>query len=172
MASMLEMILTTLNLERLNNAKAQRRGDAKKKLQAMRRNIQAEKEIIRAPFICLRAKADARGRGGHFVGARLIGGSVGRAVVLGDQVIGQHIGLDFFAADVGEHFAVDFHAGTEHLPGFLDHFLALHGIVDDVAILVREVVFAQDGADSLAPAAGGFEIGNDLGLFHKFFQTG
>ena len=79
----------------------------------------------------------------------------------------EHPGFDFFAADVGQHVSVDLDAGAEHLAAFLDHFLALHRVVDDVPVFKRQVVFAHDGADSLAPTAGGLQIGDDFWLFHN-----
>ena len=104
---------------------------------------------------------------GHFMGARLVGGGVGLDVVGGDDSLGEHVGFDFIAADVGKHGAIDFDAGAEHLTAFLDHFLALQGIVDDVAIFEGEIVFAHDGANSLAPSTGGFQVGTDFWIFHN-----
>jgi hypothetical protein len=103
----------------------------------------------------------------HFVGAGLVDGRVGLAIVGHYNVVLEHPGFHFLAADVGEHLAVDFHAGAEHLAAFLDHLLPLQGVVDDVAVLVGQVVFAQDGAHALAPAAGGFQISNDFRLTHN-----
>ena len=87
------------------------------------------------------------------MGAGLVDRRVGHAVVGRHDVVRQHPRFDFLAADVRQHLAVDFHAGAQHLAAFLDHFLALQGIVDDVAVFERQVVFAQHGADALAPAA-------------------
>jgi hypothetical protein len=99
--------------------------------------------------------------------ARLIDWRVGNAVIHSDKLVGQHVCLDFFAADVGQHLAIDFNAWTEHLAALLDHFLALHGIVDDVAILVRKVIFFQYGANSVAPAATRFELRDYFRFVHK-----
>jgi len=105
---------------------------------------------------------------GHLVGAGLIDGGVGRAGVGRNELIGQQKGLDLFAADVREHPAIDFDAGAEHLAAFLDHFLALGGVIDDVAVFEGEVVLAQDGPNPLAPSARGLQISNDFGFIHKF----
>ena len=102
----------------------------------------------------------------HFMRAGLVDRRVGRAIVLRDNVVGQHPGFHFLAADVREHVAIDFDARAEHLAALLDHFLALQGVVDNVAVLEGQVVFAQDGADTLAPAAGGFQISDDFWLVH------
>lgn len=87
------------------------------------------------------------------------------------EPLGQHIRFHFLAADVRQHVAVDFHAWAQHLAAFLDHLLALHRIIDDVAVLVRQIVFAHDGAHALAPAAGGFQIGNNFRFIHKKVQA-
>ena len=102
----------------------------------------------------------------HFVGAWLVDRRVGRAVVGRHDVVRKHPGLDFLAADVGQHVTVDLDARAQHLAALLDHFLALQRVVDDVAVLERQVVFAQHGADALAPAAGRFQIGNNLWFVH------
>ena len=99
--------------------------------------------------------------------ARLVRWGVRLALIAGDEAVREQIGFDFLAADVGEHAPVDLDAGTEHLAAFLDHFLALDGVVDDVTILEWQVVFAHDGADTLAPAAGRFQIGDDLRFIHN-----
>jgi len=102
-----------------------------------------------------------------FVGAGLVDRGLGLAIVGLDELVGQQPGFDFFAADVGEHGAVDFHAGAQGLAAFGDHFLALRGVPNDVAILKRQVVFAEGGADPLAPAAGGFQVGDDFWRAHE-----
>jgi hypothetical protein len=53
------------------------------------------------------------------------------------------------------------------LTAFFDHFLALSGIIDDVAILIGQIVFAHDGADALAPAARGFQVSDDIRFIHN-----
>src|ERR1035437_7104287 len=98
----------------------------------------------------------------HFVGARLVDRRVGCAVVGRHDFVREHPRFDFLAADVGQHLAVDLDARAQHLAALLDHFLALQRVVDDVAVLERQVVFAQHGADALAPAAGRFQIGNNF----------
>jgi len=41
-----------------------------------------------------------------------------------------------------------------------------NGLLIDVAILKGQVVFAEDGADALAPAAARFQIGNNFRFVH------
>jgi hypothetical protein len=119
----------------------------------------------------------------HFMRAGLVDRRVGRDVVLRHDFVREHPGFDFLAADVGQHLAVDLDARAQHLAALLDHFLALQRIVYDVAVFVRQVVFFEDGADALAPAAGRFQIGNNLWFVHgstmphskaqgKFFSHG
>ena len=103
----------------------------------------------------------------HFVRARLICGRVGGALILLHEIIGDKIGFDFLSADVWQHAAINLDARTEHLAAFLDHFLALGGIVDDVAVLVGQIVFAHDGADALAPAAARFQVSDYFRFIHK-----
>ena len=103
----------------------------------------------------------------HFMGAGLICGGIGLAIGGLDQFVGEEIGFHFFSANVREHVTIDDHAGAEHLAAFFDHFLPLHGIVNDVAILEWQVIFAHDGADALAPAAGWFEISNNVWFIHR-----
>ena len=98
--------------------------------------------------------------------AGLVDRRVRHTVIGRDNFVGEHPSLDFLAADVGEHVAVDFNARAQHLAALLDHFLALQRIVDDVAVFVRQVVFFEHGADALAPAAGRFQIGNNFWLTH------
>ena len=105
---------------------------------------------------------------GHFVGARLVGRGVGLDVVGFHKIVGEEKGFNFVTADVRQHPAVDLDARAEHLAAFLDHFLALQGVVDDVAVFKGQVIFAHDGADALAPAAGGFQVGNDFGFVHNY----
>lgn len=101
------------------------------------------------------------------MGARLIDRGIGSAGILLNQFIGEHVSFDFFSADVGEHFAVDLNAWAEHLAALFDHFLALVGVVNDVAIFERKVVFTHHGANALAPATSGFQIGNNLRFLHR-----
>ena len=100
------------------------------------------------------------------MGAGLVDRRVGRNVVLRHDVVREHPGFDFLAADISEHLAVDLDARAQHLAALLDHFLALQRIVDDVAVFVRQVIFFEHGADALAPAAGRFQIGNNLWFCH------
>lgn len=110
----------------------------------------------------------------YFMGAGLVDGRVRRAIILGNDFIGQHPGFDFLAADVGQHVAVDFDARAQHLAAFFDHFLPLQRVVDDVAVFIGQVVFAQHGANSLAPATGRFQVSDNLWFGHRlnsFFDT-
>jgi len=121
---------------------------------------------LAAKFEALLAAEGDPGAFGLVGGAGLIGRSVGLTIVLRDQFVGEQIGFDFFAADVGQHFAVHFDAGAEHLAALLDHFLALGRVVDDVAIFKGQVIFTHDGADALAPAAARLQVSNDFRLLH------
>jgi hypothetical protein len=103
----------------------------------------------------------------HFVRAWLVRRGIGFAIDGLNQAFGKHVDFDFLAADVGQHVAIDLNARAEHLAAFLDHFLALDGVVDDVAIFEGQVVFAHDGAHALAPAARRFQVSNDFRFIHK-----
>ena len=46
-------------------------------------------------------------------------------------------------------------------------FLALDWVVDDVTIFKRQVVFAQNRADAVAPAAGRFQISDNFWFVHS-----
>ncbi len=59
-----------------------------------------------------------------------------------NDVLGQKIGLDLFAADVRKHAPIDLNTRAEHLAAFFDHLLTLRGIIDDVAIFIRKIIFA------------------------------
>ena len=97
-----------------------------------------------------------------------VNGRLGHKIVWLDDVIRQDPSFDFLAADVGEHLAVDLDARAHNLAALLDHFLALGRVVDDVAVLVRQVVFLEHGAHAVAPAAGWFQVGDDFWFFHNF----
>jgi len=103
----------------------------------------------------------------HFMRAGLVDGRIRRAIVLRHDIICEHPGLDFLAADVREHSAIDLHAWAEHLAALLNHFLPLQWVVDDITVLKGQVVFVHYGANALAPTAGGFQIGNNFRLFHS-----
>ena len=68
------------------------------------------------------------------VRARLVNGSVCRAVRRLNQAIGDEVGFQLRAAHVRQHLAVDLDARTERLAALLDHFLPLPRVVDDVAV--------------------------------------
>jgi glycerate 2-kinase len=103
----------------------------------------------------------------HFMGTGLIRRRVGLAVIGADEFVFQQICLDFLATDVGQHVAVDFDARAEHLAAFFDHLLALRRVVDDVAVLEGQVILAHDGAHTLAPTAGRFQISYYFRFVHK-----
>jgi len=96
-----------------------------------------------------------------------MGGGVGEAVRGLNHAAGQQVGFHFIAADVGEHVAVDLDAGAHLLAALLDHFLALEGVVDDVSIFKRQFIFTEDGANTLAPATGGFQVSYNIWFSHK-----
>lgn len=106
----------------------------------------------------------------HFVGAGLVRGRIRRAVIWRDDLVRQHPLFDFIAADVGQHVTVDLDARAQHLAALLDHLGALDRVVDDVAIFVGQIVFAEDGADAVAPAAGRLQVGNDFWFAHKIIN--
>ena len=103
----------------------------------------------------------------RFVRTRLVRRRIGFAIDWLHDALGQHVGFNFFAADVGEHVAIDLDTRAKHLAAFLDHLLALGGVVDDVAVFEGQIIFAHDGAHALAPAAGGFQISNNFRFVHK-----
>ena len=94
--------------------------------------------------------------------ARLIRRCIRNEIVRDDHAVRQHPRFDFFAADVRQHLAVDLHARTEHLTALLDHLLTFSRVVDDVSIFKRQIVFAEDSADAVAPAAGRFQVSDDF----------
>ena len=104
----------------------------------------------------------------HLVGTRLIDGRLGLAIIGGGKSFREQIGLDFLAAHICEHVSVYFHAWAKHLAALFNHFLALHRVINDVAVLKRQAVFVQDGADPLTPAAHRFQISDNLWVVHKF----
>src|SRR5882762_9838914 len=103
----------------------------------------------------------------HFVGARLVGWGIRWTIGLAYNAFREQISLDFFAADIGKHFAIDLDTGTEHLAASFDHFLALDGVVDNVAVFVGKIVFAHDGTHTLAPATRRFQVSDNLRFIHK-----
>ncbi len=86
----------------------------------------------------------------------------GAHVSVGDEPL-----FHFFARYVGEDFAINFQGGLQMLAALGDHLGVVSRVVDDVAILVRELIFAEDGADAVAPSAEGFHVGDDFWCGHK-----
>jgi len=101
------------------------------------------------------------------VGAGGVGGDTGGSGVQLNEALGDEVMLEFIAGDVGKHSAVDLDAGREGLAALLLHLPAEGGILNDVLFGVGETIFAQYGANALAPATLGFEVSGDLRLFHK-----
>ena len=94
---------------------------------------------------------------------RNIGGSgIGLRQAVGDKVL-----LHFLSADIGEHDSINFNAGREWLATLLLHFPSEGRVLDDVLFFVRQIVFLQDCPDPVAPAARGFEIGDNLRFIHN-----
>ena len=102
-----------------------------------------------------------------FSGAIRVDGKTCRDIIFVDKPVLHKISFNFLTADIRQHDAVDFNAGRERLSGLLFHFPAEGRILNDVLFSVGEIVLVEHGADTLAPAAGGFEIGSDLWFFHK-----
>ncbi|MDB6131421.1 MAG: hypothetical protein JWM04_2528 [Verrucomicrobiales bacterium] len=100
-------------------------------------------------------------------GARGVNRRLWSFIIGGHQVVFQKEYFNFLAADVRKHVTVDLHAGTEHLAAFLNHFLALIHVIDDIAIFEWEFVFAKNGADTIAPTATGFEVGDNFRFIHR-----
>jgi hypothetical protein len=70
--------------------------------------------------------------------------------------------LDLAAVDVGQHLTVDLDAGREGLTAFLHHFGVNFWIVNDVLVLVLEIVLGEGLTHAIAPAADGFQIGDNI----------
>lgn len=104
---------------------------------------------------------------GQFVRARLVGRCIRLSIIGMRQAIGEQICLYFFAANIRKHVPVHINARTEHLTAFFDHLLPLDRIVDDVPIFVGKIVFAEHGADTLAPATGRFQVSYNFRFIHK-----
>ena len=98
------------------------------------------------------------------VGAGGVQGHVGGHLVGSDQLLCQHVGLHFLAADVRQHDPVDLHARGEGLSAALFHLKAERRILDDILLRVGQGILRHDGAYSLAPSAGGLQIGCDFEL--------
>ena len=101
------------------------------------------------------------------VGARRVGRDLGRGIAGFDEFVLDEIMLDFFAADVGEHVAVDLDTRRKRLPTFGFHFPAEGRVLNNVLLRVGHVVFGQDSADTGAPATIGFQICGNFWLLHR-----
>jgi len=100
------------------------------------------------------------------VGAWRVYRHIDRRVILGGDPAFDEPPFQFFAADVCQHLSIYFYAWGQFLAAFLDHFHALTGIIPDIPVLKREIVFAQNGTDTLAPAAMRFQVSYDFWFFH------
>ena len=113
------------------------------------------------------AHNSARHGGVLFVGA----GRIDRGIRLGiaglKQIVGEHPAFDFFTTDIGKHVAIDLNARGHGLAALLFHFPPEGLILDNILLLKRKIVFAEDGADAFAPATVGFQVGSDFGFVHK-----
>ena len=89
------------------------------------------------------------------------------AVVVSYDIVFEHVTLDFLSRNVWQHHSVDFHTRAQLLPTALFHFPAKCGVLDDVFLGVRQFVFGKYGAHAVAPSANCFQVGCDLGFFHK-----
>ena len=113
-------------------------------------------------------EGDPLGHGVVFgLGAGGVEGDAGGFLGIADEAILEEILFEFFATDIGDHRAIDFDAGAEGLAAFLFHFPAESGVLDNVFFGVSEFVFFEDGADAVAPAALGFDVGGDDRCFHR-----
>ena len=101
------------------------------------------------------------------LGAGGVEGDAGGFLGITDEAILEEILFEFFATDIGDHRAIDFDAGAEGLAAFLFHFPAESGVLDNVFFGVSEFVFFEDGADAVAPATLGFDVGGDDRCFHR-----
>ena len=83
------------------------------------------------------------------------------------QMVGNEVMFHFFAADISEHDSVDFYAGRKWLTTLLFHFPSECRILYDVLFFVRQTVLFEHCPDTVAPAAGSFEIGHNLRFIHN-----
>lgn len=67
---------------------------------------------------------------------------------------------------------IDDNAGREFLAAELLHLSTELGVFKDILLFIGKVVFGQDGADAIAPAAAGLEIGGDFWFFHNLVKLG
>jgi hypothetical protein len=118
---------------------------------AFTKDLSAEKDV---GFVLL-------GRAGS------IQGYVAGSGVKLDQVIGDQVMLYFLTADIGQHIPVDLDAWGKWLATFLLHFPTKCRVLDDVLFFIRKFVLGQDCPDSIAPAAMGFQIGDNLRFIHN-----
>jgi hypothetical protein len=100
------------------------------------------------------------------IGAGRVERDIGSPLARLDESLIEKIALHFLAADVGQHGAVHNHARRKRLSAELLHFEAELRALDDVLFRVRNAVLGEDGADSVAPAAGGLQVGSDFRFTH------
>jgi len=85
-----------------------------------------------------------------------------------DELIVDQILLDFFAADIGQHLTVDFsYAGRKGLATFGLHFPTESGVLDDVFLGVRQIVFREHSPNAGAPTAISFQVSSNFRRIHS-----
>ena len=101
----------------------------------------------------------------------LLAGGVGRDV--GGSCAGFDVaflnepGFHFFTAHIGEYLAVDFERRLQGLAAPGHHLLIVLGIVDNVTVVKRKIVFPEHGAYAIAPATTRFHPGNNSRFAHR-----
>src|SRR5438105_9073965 len=98
--------------------------------------------------------------------ARGVERNVGHCIARLHHSVLEQILLDFFAADIGQHFVVNLDAGRKWLATFCLHFPAKSRIRDDVLFGIGQTVLVKHSTNASAPAAIRFEVGGDLRFFH------
>ena len=83
------------------------------------------------------------------VGATRVGGNIHRDGYRFYKVVRQEIIFNLFARNIGKHDAINLNAGRKRLTGLGDHLGVAVAIVDDVNVLKREAVLAQDGSNAV-----------------------
>jgi hypothetical protein len=99
--------------------------------------------------------------------ARSIERNIARRSVKLHQVIADEIMFHFLATDIGEHDPFNFDARRKRLPTFLFHFPSKRRVLDNIFFFVRQAILCQDCPDTSAPAAMGFQIGDNLRIIHN-----
>lgn len=103
-----------------------------------------------------------------FVLARRVDRHIHRGVAAVDEVVGDQPVFEFFSANVGKQVVIDHDAGRELLTAALLHFGSELGVLDNVLLFEGKIIFGQDGANAIAPATGGLQVGSDVRFFHEW----